>query len=275
MGYEERFRVSPGSQVRLGEIDPAFHGDEPKHEAKEALRRDRARLRELQTLLYAEDRRSLLVCLQGMDTAGKDGTINHVFSAMNLQGCRVVNFRQPSEVELAHDFLWRVHRNTPGRGEVVIFNRSHYEDVLVVRVHSLVPREVWTLCYDRINAFERGLADHDTLVLKFFLHISKEEQLQRFADRLDEPDKQWKLGATDYAERKRWDEYAAAYEEALSRCSTEHAPWYVIPADHKWFRNRAIARIVVERLEALGMTYPEPTVDLERTRRDYDAAKKE
>jgi PPK2 family polyphosphate:nucleotide phosphotransferase len=275
MNYAERFRVEPGSRVDLSSIDPGFRGDESKGDAKEALEGDRDRLRELQGLLYAGDRHSLLLCLQGMDTAGKDGTINHVFSAMNLQGCRVVNFRQPSAEELAHDFLWRVHRKAPGRGEVVVFNRSHYEDVLVVRVHSLVPEEVWSLRYDRINAFERGLADHDTIVLKFFLHISREEQLERFGDRIDEPDKRWKISESDYAERTRWDAYTEAYEDALSRCSTERAPWYVIPSDHKWFRNRAIARIVVERLEALGMGYPEPTVDLERVRREYHAAKEE
>jgi PPK2 family polyphosphate:nucleotide phosphotransferase len=232
------------------------------------------RLRELQELLYAERQRSLLICLQAMDTGGKDGTINHVLGAMNPQGCRVVAFRQPSAEELAHDFLWRVHRAAPARGEVVIFNRSHYEDVLVVRVHNLVPKDVWSRRYDRINAFEKGLLEHDIHILKFYLHISKEEQLTRFKERLDDPTKQWKISEADYKERDFWDDYVAAYEEALSRCSTEHAPWFIIPADHKWFRNLAVARIVVEHLEGLKMKYPEPTVDIEQIRREYHAAKK-
>ena len=230
-------------------------------------------LRQLQDLLYADRRQSLLICLQALDTGGKDGTINHVLGAMNPQGCRVVAFKQPSATELAHDFLWRVHPAAPASGEVVIFNRSHYEDVLVVRVHNLVPKGVWNLRYDRINAFEQGLVDHDTRILKFFLHISKGEQLRRFKDRLDDPTKQWKISESDYHERAFWDDYVAAFEDALTRCSTEHAPWFVIPADHKWFRNLAVARIVVECLEGMNMKYPQPTVDLEHIRREYHAAK--
>jgi PPK2 family polyphosphate:nucleotide phosphotransferase len=227
----------------------------------------------LQDLLYAERGRSLLVCLQAMDTGGKDGTINHVLGAMNPQGCRVAAFRQPSAEELAHDFLWRAHRVAPARGEVVVFNRSHYEDVLVVRVHKLVPEDVWTLRYDRINAFEQTLIDHDTQILKFYLHISKEEQLKRFKQRLDDLTKQWKISESDYKERDFWNDYISAFEDALSRCSTEHAPWFVIPANHKWFRNLAVARIVVEHLEAMNMKYPQPTVDLEHIRREYHVAK--
>jgi PPK2 family polyphosphate:nucleotide phosphotransferase len=273
MGYSDRFMIKPGSKVRLAEFDPAdSHGSEA--DAKAALETDKRRLHDLQELLYAEHSRALLVCLQGMDTSGKDGTIGHIFGAMNPQGCHVTSFKTPSAEELAHDFLWRVHRATPGKGEVGIFNRSHYEDVLVVRVHTLVPKAVWSKRYDQINAFEEGLAEEGTPVLKFFLHISKQEQLKRFKDRLDEPAKRWKISEADYAERKLWDDYVEAYEEALSRCSTKHAPWFVIPADHKWFRNYAIARVLVEQLEALGMHYPKPTVDLDRIRKEYHDAKK-
>ena len=223
-------------------------------------------------MLYAERRRSLLICLQALDTGGKDGTINHVLGVMNPQGCRVVPFRQPSVEEASHDFLWRVHRATPARGEVVIFNRSHYEDVLIVRVHNLVPRQVWSARYQRINAFEQGLVENETHVLKFYLHISSEEQLLRFKSRLDDPTKNWKISEADYKERMCWDDYQTAYEEALSRCSTERAPWFVIPANHKWFRNLAVARIVVEHLEGLGLSYPKPTVDLARIVREYHQA---
>jgi PPK2 family polyphosphate:nucleotide phosphotransferase len=270
----KRFRVAPGSRVELEEIDPGFTGGHlSKEEAAKELEHHRGRLRELQAMLWIEGRRSLLVCLQAMDTGGKDGTINHVLAAMNPQGCRVVGFRQPSAEEAAHDFLWRVHRVAPARGEVAVFNRSHYEDVLVVRVHELVPPDVWSRRYDQINAFERGLHEHGTHVLKFFLHISKEEQLERLRKRLDDPTKHWKINESDYRERVHWNAYMAAYQDALSRCSTEHAPWFVIPSDHKWFRNLAVARILVEHMEGLHMTYPAPSVDFEKIRREYHAAK--
>jgi PPK2 family polyphosphate:nucleotide phosphotransferase len=210
-----------------------------------------------------------------MDTAGKDGTINHILGAMNPQGCRVVGFKQPSATELAHDFLWRIHRASPRRGEVAIFNRSHYEDVLVVRVHNLVPQAVWSERYHRINEFEKGLVENNTHIIKFFLHISKEEQLKRFKERLEDPTKQWKISEADYKERDYWDDYTAAYEDVLSRCSTEEAPWFVIPSDHTWFRNLAVARIVVEYMEGLNMKRPEPKVDLEHIRREYHAANAE
>jgi PPK2 family polyphosphate:nucleotide phosphotransferase len=193
---------------------------------------------------------------------------------MNPQGCRVAQFRQPSAEEAAHDFLWRVHTAAPARGEVVIFNRSHYEDVLVVRVHNLVPKNIWSKRYDRINEFEKGLIDHETHLLKFFLHISKEEQLERFKKRLDDKTKQWKISEADYKERNYWNDYLAAYDDMLARCSTAHAPWFVIPADHKWFRNLAVARIVVEHLDGLAMKYPKPSVDLDHIRREYHAAQK-
>jgi PPK2 family polyphosphate:nucleotide phosphotransferase len=274
MSYAERFRVLPGARVRLADMDPAF---KDQHESQEAAAAEieeyRKRLVELQEMLYVERRRSLLICLQGLDTAGKDGAIKHLLGAMNPQGCTVAQFRQPTAEEAAHDFLWRVHRATPPRGGVAIFNRSHYEDVLVVRVHGLVPKAVWSQRYETINAFERGLAADGTQILKFFLHISSAEQLARFKARLDDPTKRWKISESDYQERRYWSDYAAAYEEALSRCSTEQAPWFVIPSDHKWFRNLAIGRILVEHLRSLKLTYPEPSVDLERIRREYHAAK--
>jgi PPK2 family polyphosphate:nucleotide phosphotransferase len=273
VNYLERFRVAPGAKIRLKDIDPAFKdGHEHHKQAEERIEHYQKRLCELQELLYAERRRSLLICLQAMDTGGKDGTINHVLAAMNPQGCRVAVFRQPSAEEAAHDFLWRVHRAAPARGEVVIFNRSHYEDVLVVRVHNLVPKDLWSRRYDRINEFEKGLVENGTHILKFYLHISKQEQLTRFKERLDDPTRQWKISEADYKERSFWDDYVAAYEDALSRCSSEHAPWFIIPADHKWFRNLAVARIIVEHMEGLGMSYPKPTVDIERIRREYHAA---
>ena len=275
MNYTKRFKIPPERSVHLDAVDSGFTDrHESKRDALADLEADRTKLRELQALIHAQRRVSLLLCLQGLDTAGKDGTINHFFSAMNPQGCRVASFRQPTGDELAHDFLWRVHRVAPARGEVVIFNRSHYEDVLVARVHDLVPTRVWSRRYARINAFERELADNGTHILKFYLHISKDEQLRRFKDRLDDPAKRWKISEADYAERPYWDDYMRAYEEALSRCSTEHAPWFVIPSDHKWFRNLAVARIVVEHLEALDLTFPAPTVDIEQIRREYHAAKK-
>jgi PPK2 family polyphosphate:nucleotide phosphotransferase len=273
--YLERFRVAPGDRLKLKDIDSGFK-DRYKNraEAAEETEHYRNRLRELQDLLHVEGRRSLLICLQAMDTGGKDGTIGHVLGAMNPQGCRVAAFGTPSEEEAAHDFLWRVHRVAPAVGEVVVFNRSHYEDVLIVRVHKLAPERVWSRRYDEINAFERGLVERGSHILKFYLHVSKKEQLARFKDRLDDPSKQWKISEADYRERRFWNRYMTAYEDALSRCSTKDAPWFVIPADHKWFRNLAVARIVVECLEEMKMNYPKPTADIERIRRDYHAAKR-
>jgi PPK2 family polyphosphate:nucleotide phosphotransferase len=274
MNYVDRFKVAPGSKVKLKDIDPAFKDRHESHKAAAAeLEQHQTKLRALQELLNADGRFALLICLQGMDTAGKDGTIDHILGAMNPQGCRVVGFREPSAEELAHDFLWRIHRAAPARREVAIFNRSHYEDVLVVRVHNLVPQAVWSGRYDQINAFEQGLATANTHILKFFLHISKEEQLHRFKKRLDDPAKQWKISESDYKEREFWDDYMTAYEDALGRCSTKQAPWFVIPSDHKWFRNLAIGRIVVDYLEGLDLKFPPPSVDLEQIRREYHAAK--
>ncbi|HEY4013623.1 MAG TPA: polyphosphate kinase 2 family protein [Polyangiaceae bacterium] len=274
MTYADRFRVAAGQEIRLKEVDPAFKDHEGRKKSADEMEGDRAKLRALQELFYADGRSSLLICLQGMDAGGKDGTIGHILGAMNPQGCRVVAFKEPSAEERAHDFLWRIHRATPPRGQVTLFNRSHYEDVLIVRVHERVPRSVWSRRYDQINAFESELAENDTHILKFFLHISKEEQLRRFEERLDDPAKQWKISEADYKERAFWDDYMGAYEEALSRTSTAQAPWFVIPSDHKWFRNLVIARIVVEYLEGLDLRVPPPSVDLKHIRREYHAAEK-
>lgn len=270
MDFCNRFIVKPGQRVQLDKIDP---GETKPHDnkahAQDEIRNFSARLRELQYLLYAEGKRGLLICLQAMDSGGKDGAIRHVLGHMNPQGCRVHPFREPTAEEAAHDFLWRVHKVAPARGEVMIFNRSHYEDVLVARVHNLVPKEVWSARYDAINAFERHLTDNGVHILKFFLHISKEEQLKRFKQRLDDPARQWKISEADYRDRAYWVDYQRAYEDALSRCSTDTAPWFVIPANHKWFRNLVISRIVVEYLEALRMRFPEPTVDMDRIRKEF------
>ncbi len=273
MDYRKRLVVEPGSKVKLKAIDPAYHGKhEDEESAKAELAKEVARLTGLQYRLYAEKKHALLIVLQGIDAAGKDGTVWHVLTAMNPQGTTVTGFKEPTEQELAHDFLWRVHAHTPGKGQVAIFNRSHYEDVLVVRVHELVPKAVWSKRYDQINAFEKLLADNGTTIVKFFLYISPEEQLGRFKDRLDDPSRQWKISDSDYKERAFWDDYVKAYEAMLERCSTDHAPWYVIPSNHKWFRNLAVSRILADTLDDLRMKLPKPTVDIDAIRKEYHAA---
>lgn len=263
MPYRKRFCVVPGSKVDLSKIDAGFKDNHETHQdALEEIEAHNQKLRDLQYLMYAEGERSLLIVLQGRDAAGKDGTINHVLGAMNPQGCSVTGFKVPSKEEAAHDFLWRYHQHTPGKGQVAIFNRSHYEDVLVQRVHEMVPRAVWSKRYDHINAFERMLADNGTHILKFYLHIDSDEQLRRFKQRIDDPARHWKISEGDYAERPYWDAYTEAFEAALGKCSTEHAPWFIIPSNHKWFRNLAISKIVVETLESLKMSFPASTVDM-------------
>jgi len=272
MDYRKQLVVEPGSTVKLAAIDPGWHGRHEKESAKAELAKVVERLSELQYRLYAEKKHALLVILQGIDAAGKDGTIWHVMTAMNPQGTTVTGFKEPTPIELAHDFLWRVHRHTPGRGQVAVFNRSHYEDVLVVRVHDLVPEAVWSKRYEEINGFEKLLADNGTTIVKFFLLISPEEQLSRFKDRLDDPSRQWKISDSDYKERALWNDYVTAYEAMLERCSTAHAPWYVIPSNHKWFRNLAVSRILADTLDDLKMEMPKPTVDLDAIRKEYFAA---
>ncbi len=240
--------VKPGSKVKLGDISPRYAGKVKREQAESELAQLAVELDELQELLYGAGSHSLLVVMQGMDTSGKDSTVRHVFEQVSPLGSYVVPFKVPTEEELAHDFLWRVHKATPGRGMIGIFNRSHYEDVLVVRVHDLVPRKVWEARYEMINDFERLLAASNTIILKFFLHISREEQEKRLLARERETEKSWKLAPGDWRERERWDDYMAAYDDALEQCSTEHAPWHIVPADRKWFRNYAVASTIVETL---------------------------
>jgi len=259
------YRVEPGTNVRLAEMDTRDRrlAADGKKAARGTFRKLNERLERLQELLYAEGKHGVLIVLQAMDAGGKDGTIRHVFDRTNPQGVRVTSFKKPTSRELAHDYLWRVHQHTPSRGQIAIFNRSHYEDVLVVRVRELVRESVWAKRYDHIKAFERRLADEGTTIIKFFLHISKDEQKERFQSRLDERHKRWKFNAGDLEERKLWDEYMRAYEAALSRTSTPWAPWYIIPADRKWYRNLVISHVLVETLERLNMKFPEPEDDLD------------
>jgi len=257
----DALRVKPGSRVRLERIDAgATHGRD-KTSAIAATTREMERLRSLQDRLWAEAKRSVLVVLQGIDAAGKDGTIAKVMEAFNPQGCPVSSFKVPTPEELGHDFLWRIHKRTPRKGEIGIFNRSHYEDVLVVRVHDIVPRKVWAARYDQINAFEDTLTKGGTTIVKFFLTIDREEQRQRFQDRVDDPKKRWKFSMGDLEERKLWDDYQAAFDEALSKTSTAAAPWYVIPANRNWFRNLAVATILADTIAELKPAYP-PAPDL-------------
>ena len=263
---ERRLRVDPGSRIHLGEVDPGeTHGYARAGAAGKVaagkVAADLTALESLQERIWAEQKHRILFVLQGIDASGKDGTIKHVLSTLNPQGTRVVNFGVPTEPELAHDYLWRIHAATPRTGEIVVFNRSHYESVLVERVHELVPKPLWSKRYDHINDFERILTDEGTTIVKLFLHISPEEQLARLKARYEDPTKRWKFNVRDLDDRKLWDAYRAAFEDALERCSTEVAPWYVIPADHKWFRNLAAAEILRVRLEALHPEYP-PRLDL-------------
>ena len=274
MNLAKRLKVEPGSKVKLSDIDPNFHGThESEDEAKTELQHNLKRITELQRKFYADRRHSLLIVLQGIDGAGKDGTCWHVVSAMDPQGVSVTGFKQPTAEERDHDFLWRVHPHAPGLGQVAVFNRSHYEDVLVVRVHDLVPKHVWKQRYEFINNWERLLVEEkNTTILKFFLYISKDEQLSRFKDRLDDPARQWKISDSDYSERKLWDNYIDAFEAAISKCSTKHAPWFVIPSNHKWFRNLAVSEIVVRAMEDMNLSLPKPTVDLQKIRKLYHQA---
>jgi PPK2 family polyphosphate:nucleotide phosphotransferase len=252
--------VPAGTSVSLKDLPTASKEGAPgdKKETEDALHETVQQISSSQERLWAEGKQSLLVVLQAMDTAGKDGTIRAVFSGVNPQGVHVTSFKTPTSDELAHDFLWRHHKVTPAKGEIGVFNRSHYEDVLVVRVKNLVPEEVWRPRYELINAFEKQLTHESTTVIKFFLHMSKEEQAKRLQARLDDPSKRWKFNSGDLVERKLWDDYQQAYQEAISKTSTEDAPWYVIPADRKWYRNWAIARVIAQTLENMAPQYPEP-----------------
>lgn len=273
MRFSERYMVKPGAKVRLKDRDPGdTAGLDKEKDVLEATRQAVDQIADLQYRLYAEGRQSLLIVLQAMDAGGKDGTINHVFAPLNPQGCRVVGFKEPSTREQDHDFLWRIHAQVPRRGEIVVFNRSHYEDVLVVRVHKLAPRPVWSQRFRFINDFEKLLAAGGTRILKFYLHIDEEEQLERFKQRLDDPRRHWKISDSDYRDRQFWPEYRKAYEEALARCSTEGAPWFIIPSNHKWFRNLAVSQIVLETLRSMKPEFPAPSVDLAAIGRAYHRA---
>jgi PPK2 family polyphosphate:nucleotide phosphotransferase len=256
--HAKRYLVEQGSKVSLEKIDPGdtsgFDGD--KKDGEKAIDAITRKLDPLQELLYAEHRHKVLVVLQGMDSSGKDGTIRRVFEGVNPQGVMVAHFGRPSEEELAHDYLWRAHRQVPGKGEIVIFNRSHYESVLVERVHGLVPKAVWSKRYRQIVDFERMLHEEGTVIMKFFLHIDKKEQARRFQERLDDPTKHWKFSYLDYNERSYWKEYMRAYEDAIEKTSTQHAPWYVVPSDHAWFRDLVVSHIILKSLEGLHMSYP-------------------
>jgi PPK2 family polyphosphate:nucleotide phosphotransferase len=271
------FLVAPGAQVKLGDIDPSYRGAyESREMAEPELLSYVHQLDRLQHTMYAEGKHSLLIILQGLDASGKDAVIRHVLGIMNPAGCRTVAFKRPKPEELSHDFLWRVHPHLPAKGEVVIFNRSHYEDVLVARVHHLAEVSLWSKRYDLINDFERLLAtENNTTVLKFFLYISKKEQLARFKHRLDDPSQRWKISEADYQERAHWDRYTEAFEDMLSKTSTPQAPWYVIPSNTKWYRDLAVAQIVTRTMEDLDMKWPEPAVDLNDIRRRYHAAEME
>jgi PPK2 family polyphosphate:nucleotide phosphotransferase len=258
--HADKLRVTSDDKFHLAKHDPAETFGVSKQDAHKEMEKHTERLAELHELLYAEHKRALLIVLQGMDASGKDGTIKHVMSGVNPQGCAVTSFKQPSARELDHDFLWRIHAAVPGKGDIGIFNRSHYEDVLVARVHKLVPKSVWQSRYEQINVFEGILAANEICILKFFLHISSLEQEKRFEQRLQDPAKNWKASPADFREREYWDEYQQAYEDAISRCSPKEAPWYVIPSDHKWFRNYCVSQIVVRTLESFDLQFPKADV---------------
>ena len=260
----ERYRIEPGKKFKLDDYPPDDTGDfdGKKQKGIEKLADRRAEIDSLQELLYSEHKHRLLVVFQAMDGGGKDGTIRAVFDGVNPQGVKVASFKAPTQIELDHDYLWRIHAHTPGKGDIVVFNRSHYEDVLVVRVHNLVSKDVWKKRYDQINAFERQLADEGTTILKFFLNISKEEQKERFMERLEIPEKRWKFNEGDLDERKLWPQYMEAFEEAISKTSTKWAPWYVVPANRNWYRNLVVSTVIAETLKSLKMKYPNPEIDV-------------
>ncbi len=264
---DDEFRVRPGKDARLASRDPDDTlGLEDTPEVSARHGENIARLADLQATLYADKRFAVLIVLQGMDASGKDGAIHNLLTGVNPQGVRVATFKRPTELELSHDYLWRIHAECPARGQIAVFNRSHYEDVLVVRVHDLIDKETCAERFKQINQFERHLAANRTIILKFMLHVSKDEQRRRLEARVKDPKRNWKMELGDLAERKLWDRYQKAYENALTRCSTDEAPWHVIPADHKWFRDLAISQIVVDRLEGLGLKYPSATFDPKKVR---------
>lgn len=260
----DRYGVRPGATVDLAAIDPNETGEfKSLKEASKSLKKLRKKLRKYQDRFYAWNQKSLLIVLQAMDTAGKDGTIKHVMRGVNPQGVTVTSFKVPTPEEYAHDYLWRIHKAVPKKGMIGIFNRSHYEDVLVVRVHNYVPQNVWSRRYEQINSFEQHLSENDVIILKFYLHISLDEQARRLQARLDNPDKRWKFSKGDLKERKLWNDYMAAYTDAMQKCSTQHAPWYIIPSNNKWYRNYVVAQVIAETLQNINPQYPDPEEGLE------------
>lgn len=264
----DKYRIRQGEELDVRKLDPDDHSawEGSKEEGKQRLVELRKELAGLQELLYAEGKHRVLVVLQAMDTGGKDGTIRSVFEGVNPQGVRVASFKAPTPIELAHDYLWRIHPQVPGKGELVVFNRSHYEDVLVVRVHNLAPRPVWRRRYRHIVDFERMLADEGVTILKFFLHISADEQKKRLLERIEKPEKRWKFNPGDLEERKLWDTYMNAYSEALRRTSTKSAPWYAVPANSNWYRNLVVLSVLVDQLKKLKMKYPSPVENITQYR---------
>ncbi len=261
---QQELRPPIGKKIKLADYDPNFHDGLDKDNTKVETVLLQKRLKQLQSMLFADKSQALLIVLQAMDAGGKDGTIKHVFTGVNPQGVRVAGFKQPSDEELAHDFLWRIHQHVPEKGYIGIFNRSHYEDVLIVRVNNLVPKAVWEKRYDHINHFEKLLVDSGTRILKFYLHIDRDEQKERFEERLQRPDKNWKFSRGDLGVRKQWDEYMKAYETAIYRCHTDDAPWHIVPANRKWYRNYVVMKTIIETLEDMNLKYPDPEPDLDK-----------
>ena len=273
MGQE--LKVEPGTKVDLKDYDPDFSGKfKNEQETLEELARLKEKLFDLQALMYADNRYALLIVIQAMDAGGKDGLIRNVMATFNPQGCIVMPFKVPSEEERDHDYLWRIHHAIPRRGEIGVFNRSHYEDLLVVRVHGLVPKDVWKQRYDQINDFEKYLVENNVMIRKFYLHISKKEQEERILKRLLDPKKNWKFSAADLKERDHWDDYMEAFEDVLSKCSTKMAPWHIVPADKKWYRNYVVAKVLVDTMEGLNMKWPEPSPDVKELARRAQATGK-
>jgi PPK2 family polyphosphate:nucleotide phosphotransferase len=260
--FTKELRVRPGAKIALGKVDAGDTHGVDKDAAEKILVKNLERLAVLQYRLYAESKRAVLVVLQGIDAGGKDGTIRHVLTGMNPQGVKVTAFKAPEGAEKRHDYLWRVHQAIPEHGQIGIFNRSHYEDVLIVRVHNLVPKKVWSRRYDQINDFERMLTGNDVHIVKFLLYIDRDEQARRFRERIHDPAKNWKFSEDDVKERAYWDDYMDAYEAMLHKCSTDYAPWHVVPANRKWFRNLAVSQVLIEELESMNLKFPKPGVDL-------------
>jgi PPK2 family polyphosphate:nucleotide phosphotransferase len=254
----------PLSKVNLADYDPEYTRKYKKEDARIEVDKLQQRMEVLQEMLYAQGKHALLIVLQAMDAGGKDSTIKKVFESVNPQGVQVTSFKAPTAEELGHDFLWRVHRHVPEKGYIGIFNRSHYEDVLIVRVNELAPREVWEKRYDQINQFERLLHENGTRILKFYLYISKDEQKKQLQERLDNPDKRWKFSIGDLPVREKWDDYMEAYEDALTRCNTDYAPWYIVPANHRWYRDLVVTKAIVDTMESMRLAYPEPEENLDK-----------